>query len=146
MAFLPSVARVGLMMLVQEGLRWKGRKQERERMYESAAYRANELGRPLLLIGDDGIPHQNLRVGAIEVPNNTCVVYCCYCLEKVDDIDDAWSEVMRVAGSPSNIFVSHLNGGIAALAPDIKWKIESAPPLTPALNYRPRSSFVVSPY
>jgi hypothetical protein len=134
------------MIGMQEVGKWKIRAQEKERMYETAAYRANELKRPLVIIGEDGVHPSEVRVGSMGTPDDSCVVFCCYSLEKAPDIEESWKEIVRIAGSPSNIFVAHLKGGLASMSPDVLWDIESAPPIAPKLNYKPRSILTIKPY
>ena len=143
---IPVIVKYCFMFAVQEGVKWKERQLEKEKMYNTALYRANELSRPLIIIGDDGLHPNEVRVGCGPIPNNSFVVYCCYSLEKSDDIEDSWNEIIRIAGSPFNVFVSHLKGGMASLSPEVKWSIESAPPFTPSLEYKPRSIALIKTY
>jgi hypothetical protein len=114
-------------------------------MFDTAAFRASEIQRPLAVIGNvsDVRPPQ-VRVFSPENPesidakDNSCVVLCSFSLERVDDIDRTWREVMRVAGSPFNVFVAHHRGGIASWSPSIRYNIELAPPMAPGLKYKPR--------
>jgi len=138
--------RIGLMVGMQEFGKWKARGQEREQMHETAKYRANELGRPIVIIGDGGIHPSKIHDKTMGTTDDSCVVFCCHCLEKTPDIESAWKEISRIAGSPSNIFVSHIKGGLASLAPDVKWNIELAPPLSPKLSYKPRSFLTIKTY
>jgi len=139
--------RVGLMAAFREIGHWKSRKDDGKLMYESAAYRARELQRPLAIVGDvsDATP-PGVKVFSPEDPtairagDNSCVVLCSFSLEKTRDIDSAWKEISRVSGSPFNIFVAHVRGGIASLSPWVRWDIEHAPPRAPTLKYTPRYS------
>jgi hypothetical protein len=138
-----TIARVGLSLAFREGMMHRSRNQEKERMYECACHRANETQRPLITIEWQQYTH----VGCQEYDDNSCVVLVCYSLETLPEKDEdgnpglesAWREIMRVAGSSSNIFVAHHRGSLVSMVhPSMNWKIESAPPLSPGLAYRSR--------
>jgi hypothetical protein len=138
-----TIARVGFSLALREGMMHRTRAQERERMYECACHRANETRRPLVTIEGDCDCH----VGCKEYADDSCVILVCYSLETLPEKDDqgqpglesAWREIMRVAGSSSNIFVAHHKGSLVSMVhPSMNWKIESAPPLSPGLAYRSR--------
>lgn len=144
------LARVGVMAAFREVSHWKSRKDEGKRMFETAAHRAKEMGRPLAIVGAvSDAPPPDLRAFSVDDPNhivgkdNSCVVLCSFSLERVDDIDMAWKEISRVAGSPFNIFVAHVRGGFASWSPSIRYNIEVAPPMSHTLLYKPR--FVAYP-
>ena len=143
---MPIALKYCLMFAFQEGVRWKERQVEKEKMYNTALYRANEISRPLIIIGDQGLDANEVRVGCGAVKDDSCVVYCCYSLEKCDDIEDSWNEILRISGSPFNVFVSHLKGGMVSLSPEVKWNIDSAPPFTPQLVYSERKFSKIKPY
>jgi hypothetical protein len=123
---------------------WKSRKDEAQRMLDIAAYRAREIQRPLAIVGAVDAPPPGVTVFSPEDPtaipaqDNSCVVLCSFSLERVDDIDTAWREISRVAGSPFNIFVAHVRGGFASWSPSVRYNIEMAPPLSPILKYKNR--------
>lgn len=152
---IPLAARIVIMVLFQEGLKHLGKGKEREQMLQCAQYRANELQRPLVLIESHDTKSGEAIVsgccpsnqvatrsdltteGSIPVANDSAVVLCCHCLEHVPDIHSAWKEIMRVAGSPSNVFVAHQRKSL--LSRNRKWIIESAPPVSPDLMFAPVS-------
>lgn len=158
-------ARIGVMFLVRECALWLKRVARRKQLYELAQARARELGRPLVVVGDvrGGVTHRGYGYGdlcvdltgcpdasvgvradvskpkAIPLGNDSAVVFVSCVLEFVPNIDAAWREILRVAGSPFNTFVVHLEKfSVAAYAyPGVKWIVEQAPPESAALRYRP---------
>lgn len=139
------LARVGVMAAFREVGHWKSRKDEGKRMFDTAVHRAKEMQRPLAVVGNiPEAPPADVRVFLADDPNhiaakdNTCVVLCLFSLERVNDIDEAWREISRVAGSPFNIFVAHVRGGFASWSPNIRYNIETAPPMSHALLYKAR--------
>ena len=148
---IPLVARIAIMVLFREGMSHLGRGQEREQMLYCASHRANELQRPLVIIesyvSDEGgalvtgcCPSDQpgtrsdlMHTGDIPAGDNSSVVFCSFSLEYVPDIRRAWKEVMRVAGSPSNVFVAYAKKSLFGRGR--KWVIESAPPLSPELKF-----------
>jgi len=149
---LSLTARVGISLALREGMMFHSRQKEKERMHECAAHRVGELKRPLVVIGEHGIDPAELHVGCGGYKDDSCVVLVLYGLETVPEvgengqpgIEEAWAEIVRVAGSSSNIFVTHHKGSlVAALDPSVNWKIESAPPMSPGLAYRARKKFKV---
>jgi len=144
------LARVGVMAAFREVGHWKSRKDEAKRMFDTAAHRAKEMQRPLAIVGNvTDAPPPNVSVFSPQDPSNiaakdnSCVVLCSFSLERVDDIDTAWREISRVAGSPFNIFVAHVRGGFASWSPSIRYNIEAAPPMSHILSYKAR--FVAYP-
>lgn len=147
---IPLVARIAIMVLFREGLSHLGKGQEREQMLHCARHRASELKRPLVIIdsysADEGgalvsgcCPSDQvdtrsdlMNEGDIPVANDSSVVLCSFSLEYMPDIRKAWKEIMRVAGSPSNVFVAHAK---KSLFNRRKWIIESAPPFSPDLRF-----------
>ncbi|MHC4618510.1 MAG: hypothetical protein ACYTEQ_12245 [Planctomycetota bacterium] len=104
----------------------------RERVYGAAQKRALAVGRPLVVVGDpDSGLHTSLRraygCGDACVDLNGCptcvishmadiqqrlpfgddsqVVFVSCVFEYVKNFDAAWNEIIRIAGSPKNIFV-----------------------------------------
>lgn len=80
----------------------------------------------------------DLSSGAIPLPSNSHVVFVCYVLECVPNIDHGYREVMRVAGSRENLFVLALRPDELAtyVYPGVRWLIDSAAP-DGDLVYRP---------
>ncbi len=150
---------------------WTRRIRERRAMYAIASERAKSLGRELVVIGDPdgGVTHQGYGYGDVCVDLTGCksappgvkrlqhdvsktfplesdqyVVFVCYVLELVPDIEAAWAEINRIAGSPENVFMLALSPQEMATRtyPGILWHIHSMPPKGP-LQYEPikRNSF-----
>lgn len=65
------------------------------------------------------------------------VIFCV--LEYVGNIQAAWTEVMRVAGNFSNVFVVYVDQMTlsAWFYPGALWVITGAPPTNPTLEYKP---------
>lgn len=149
---------------VNEAFSWAKRRKSRAEYFDMARKRADELRRPLVVIGDpEALGHQNIYgpgdlcidltgcpsyggkgvradiSKGIPLPDNSAVIYVSYVLELIPDIKKAWNEILRVAGGPENVFVLHLqpNTFAARLYPGVSWVIESAPPVTSGLVYQP---------
>lgn len=85
-----------------------------------------------------GAPPTDLTLpGAIRSRDNGCVVFSSCVMELVPDIDAAWRETLRAAGSAENVFVVHIEpwAHAAWMYPGTRWRIEQAPPVGP-LRYR----------
>jgi len=131
---------------------------ERRGMYGRAIARAAETGKPLVVVGSPssgvlrgsvaqhkcgdlpcvdvagcrvcGAPPADIsEPGSIPTADGGCVVLVQYVLEYVDDIDGAWREITRAAGSPRDIFVGYRSQTvISRLSTGAKRLIDSAPP------------------
>jgi len=146
---------------------WQQRRPTRRAWFDRASARAREVGRPLCVVGDPGggMTHfdygygdecvdltgcpgaaaagarghrVNLSTGKISLPSDSHVVFVCYVLECVPDIEHAYRELMRVAGSRENLFVLSLRPSELAtyVYPGVRWLIDSAAP-NADLSYRP---------
>ena len=149
---------------VREGLLWHQRLERRRDVYAAAQARARLLGRPLVVVGDpDGGPtnpgpmYGDLCVDltgcpvaprgvradisqphSIPMADDSAVV-CVLCVfELVPDIRAAEREVLRVAGSPRNVFVVVMQPSSlsAWLYPGVQWIISDAQPNVDSLVYR----------
>ncbi len=154
-------------LLLRECMMWARRYQRRTDYYELARHRAEDLGRPLVVIGDpnahvtreaygygdlcidlNGCPTapgaKQLQAdvslpGSIPMKDDSAVVFVSCVLEYVPQIESAWEEILRVAGSPQNTFIVHVEPGsfAAYLYPGAWWIISTAPPLAPRPLYTP---------
>jgi hypothetical protein len=147
---IPAIA-LGTMGFA-EGFAALSRHEQRTVLYEMAQVRASELGRPLVVVGDpDAGAHTSLAraygCGDVCVDLNGCpsceinlkaditkplpfaddsqVVFVSCVLEYVDDFEAAWKEIMRVAGSPQNVFCAVVQPWTftSALYPGAKWTL-----------------------
>lgn len=145
---------------------WRRRVDERVQSYKRAEARARSLGRKLVVIGDPkgGVTHDDYGYGnvcidltgckdapstvtaiqadiadGLPIETDSTVVFIPYVLELVPDIDQAWAEILRIAGSQENVFMLALQPGrdMAAytypgvVAPGVLWSITSLPPDRP---------------
>jgi len=163
---IPFAVQVGFSLVAREVGMWMARVADRKRLYEWAQHRAKELGRPLVVVGNPkgGMTHMGYGTGdlcidltgcptappgksvqaditkpnSIPMVDDSAVVFVSCVFEYVKDIEAAWKEVMRVAGSSSNVFICHVpkQSFTAWLYPGARWVIESAPPYTPTMNYK----------
>lgn len=139
-------------MVVVEAWDCLTRFDDRKRTYAVAQERAAELGRPLVVIGDpdggthtrmmraydcgdvcldlngcDACPVQyavDITKGPIpEVPDDSAVVYVSCVLEYVHDFEAAWREILRMAGTPENVFLVQVQSRTmtSVLYPGAKW-------------------------
>lgn len=152
--------------VIAEGVVFVGRLGARKGMYVRAIDRANETGRPLVVVGAPSagwvtgtlaqyacghLPCVDLRgceacgaapadvtkVGAIQAKDNSAVVMVAYVLEYVEDPKAAEAEIMRAAGHPSNVFVACAGmSGVTQLATNARRVVVSAPPNSPDFRYR----------
>jgi len=130
-----TVARLALggALLAELGMAFH-RFEVRRRIFDAAARRASELGRPLVVVGDpdagmhtrllraygcgdmcidmNGCPMcsvtkvADLTKGPIDgIADDSAVVFVSCVLEYVADIDAALREISRIAGSADNVFV-----------------------------------------
>ena len=130
-----TVARValGTALLAEAGMAFH-RFEVRRRIFDAAARRASELGRPLVVVGDpDGGMHTRIKraygcgdmcidmngcplckvtktadltKGPIEgIADDSAVVFVSCVLEYVADPEAALRELRRIAGAPANLFV-----------------------------------------
>jgi hypothetical protein len=142
-----------------EALSWVGRLSFRRHVYELARARSEATGKPLVVVGAPtsgptsgtvcqykcgDLPCVDLAgcewcgarptdvtvAGSIDVPDGGAVVCVQYVLEYVDDVDAAWTEVRRAAGSTSDVFVAHVKDWetMTRLATGAKWIVDDAPP------------------
>ncbi len=74
----------------------------------------------------------------IPLASDQYVVFVCYVLELVPNIDKAYSEIIRIAGSEENVFMLALSPHEMATRtyPGILWHIHEMPPFFP-LRYEP---------
>ena len=130
----------------------------RERLFDLARKRAALLGRPLVVIGDPdtgmhtrlaraydcgelcvdltGCPscpfgaRVDLNRERIPARDGSAVVFISCTLELVEDLPQAWREILRVAGDRRNVFVAHIQPRCltAWFYPGVRWRIEQAPP------------------
>jgi hypothetical protein len=107
---------------------WARRRAARTTMFNAARLRAVTLGRPLVVVGDPdggvtaGYPCGDVTIDlratsacphyvsaditkAIPLASDSSVVFVACVLEYVSDVDAALCELLRVAGSPDNLFV-----------------------------------------
>lgn len=131
---LALATRVGLTLGVREAFMYKGRRDDRKRLTEWAKHRAEELKRSLVILesGD------KIKANSIPLKDDTGVVLVCHAFEYQDDLGVAWEEVMRVAGSASNMFVAFIpkQSFVAWLHPGAKYILDTAPPATPVMRAR----------
>lgn len=126
---------VGTALAAWETAWYLRRRYERAANFQVAQDRATELGRPLVVIGDPqggitwddygcgdiaidltGCPSCGDRghradicePGAIPLKNDSAVVYVSCVLEYVTDFQAAVREILRVAGSIDNVFVTRV--------------------------------------
>lgn len=151
---------------LMEGATFVGRLAARKGMYVRAVDRANETGRPLVVVGAPSagwvtgslaqyqcgdLPCVDLRgcetcgaapadvtvEGAIPAKDDSAVVLVAYVLEYVEDEKAAEAEIMRAAGHPSNVFVACAGmSGITQLATNARRVVVAAPPNAPDFRYR----------
>lgn len=139
--------------LLQAGERFR----ERQVTFRRAQDKANQLGRPLVVVGDpdsgghtrlkraypcgdlcvdlNGCPNCSNQVavdltkGQIPVDDNSAVVFVSCVLEYVDDLPAAWRELKRASGSLDNLFVVTVSSYTLAgwLFPGAKWQLKKMP-------------------
>jgi hypothetical protein len=132
---------------------WRVRRPKRRVVYEQALAHARALGKPLLVVGDPkgGMTHNDygygdfciditgcpgapagvktakvdLNVDSIPAGGNSHVVFVCYVIECVENIERAYAEILRVAGSRENIFLLALDPKESAawLYPGCRWLV-----------------------
>ncbi len=116
---------------------WKSRRPKRRAYYEKALAHAKALNKPLMVIGDPngGMTHGDygygdfcidltgcpgapagvktakvdLNVDSIPAGSNSHVVFVCYVLECIENIERAYQEILRVAGGKENVFLLALD-------------------------------------
>jgi hypothetical protein len=132
MHVLPLLSLAGIAAI--EGYGALDRFEDRRVLFAQAGKRSAETGRPLVVVGDpDGGTHTrmaraydcgdicldlngcplcpvayrvDLTKGPItQVPDDSAVVFVSCVLEYVSDYNKAWAEIMRMAGSPDNVFL-----------------------------------------
>lgn len=129
------------------------RQRRRRELYNAAMAKARELGRPLVVIGGPGAgawtrlfvaygcgDHCLDLQGCPEcgetrsvdicrrvdwIRNDSVVVYCSCVLEYVSDPIAAYNEMLRMAGSPENLFIVNVQPHTmtSALYPGSKWQL-----------------------
>lgn len=134
-------------------LEWRLRRPKRRAVYEQALAHARSLGRPLLVIGDPdgGMTHGDygygdfcidltgcpksppdqktakvdLNVDSIPAGDDSHVVFVCYVIECVENIQRAYKEILRVAGSRENLFLLALEPQEASawIYPGCRWLV-----------------------
>jgi len=136
-----------------EGVAALDRHRARHVLYEQAKQQAADLGRPLVVVGDpDSGAHTSLVraygcgdvcidlrgcgscpraittdiTRIIPLPTDSSVVFVSCVLEYVADPQATWAEILRVAGSPDNVFLARVQPWTltAALYPGARWTIE----------------------
>jgi hypothetical protein len=135
-------------------LEWRDRRPLRKRFYEAALERARAVGKPLMVVGDPmgGMTHADygygdfcidltgcpgappgvqtakvdLSVDRIPAADDSHVVFVCYVVECVPDIEHALSELRRVAGRAEDLIILALHPDeIAAwMYPGCRWLVE----------------------
>lgn len=135
-------------------LEWRDRRPLRRRFYEAAQARAAATGKPLLVVGDPmgGMTHADYGYGdfcidltgcpgappgvrtakvdlstdRIPAADDSHVVFVCYVVECVPNIEHALSELRRVAGRPEDLIILALHPDeIAAwMYPGCQWLVE----------------------
>lgn len=141
------------------------RGETRKQLFARAQKRAQDLGRPLVVVGAasggitpggytcgdlpcvdlggcrgcDAIPTDVTLPGAIRAPDDSVVVFSSCVMELVPDIDAAWAEHLRAAGSPDNVFVAHIEpwAHTSWMYPGTVNRIFAAPPNGRELLYLP---------
>lgn len=122
-------------------------------VFAQARARAKSLGRPLVVVGDPdggaqtrllraydcgdvtidlaGAPACPRPIAAditqrVPVLSDSAVVYESMVLEYVDDPQAAWAELLRMAGSPANLYTARVDPYTltSVLYPGAKWAIE----------------------
>lgn len=96
-----------------------------ESLYKRAEDRARATGRTFVTAG--GSDHTG---GSItNIPADSAVVFA-RGLEYVDDVNVVYASILRIAGSPENIFIARMPSWslIASLWPGARWVINHAPP------------------
>jgi len=148
-----TLARITLgAALVAEGGVALRRFEARRRAFDAASRRASELGRPLVVVGDPdagahtrlvraydcgdlcidlrGCPRcrvmraADLTAGPVpDIRDDSAVVFVSCVLEYVSDPEAALRELQRMAGSPENLFLVHVEPWslTAALYPGARW-------------------------
>lgn len=156
---LPLAAITTLGSLAVKGLsEWSARRPMRRAYYDAAYARSRAIGKPLLVIGDPdgGVTHQDYGYGdvcadmtgcpladkngsrgikvdlgeGLPLPSDSHVVFCCYVLELVPNLEKAYQEIMRVAGGRTeNVYILSLHPDeVAAYTyPGTRWAIREAP-------------------
>ena len=154
--------------LWNSGQRWSRRRD----YFYAASERARQTGRRLVVIGDpDSGAHTslfraydcgdlcvdlmgcelcpgsqaiNLSTGHVTtIADNSAVVFVSCTLEYIPDVQAAWREILRMAGSTENVYVVPVGEtwGIAGvLYPGAQWSVEAAPPTGSALVATPVSA------
>ena len=155
-------------VLAIEGLGALSRFNARKRGFAAAVLRAKILKRKLIVVGspDTGMHTRLLRaygcgdvcvdlVGCGECPdsisaditrgpvagiaNDSAVVFVSCVLEYVSDPFAAWREVVRMAGSPTNVFMVSVQPWTitSALYPGSQWAIYGEPPVANGFEVAP---------
>jgi hypothetical protein len=155
-------------VLAIEGFGALSRFNKRKRSFASAALRAKVLKRKLVVVGspDTGLHTRLLRaygcgdvcvdlVGCGECPDsisaditrgpvpgiadNSAVVFVSCVFEYVSDPFSAWREVVRMAGSPENVFMVSVQPWTitSALYPGAHWAVYGEPPVSAGLEVSP---------
>jgi hypothetical protein len=156
------------LILAAEGVGAVSRFNARGHVFAEAARRAQQLGRRLVVVGnpDGGIQTRLLRAygcgdvcvdivgcsacpdsvtaditrGPIaSIPDGGAVVFVSCVLEYVSDPFAAWREVVRMAGSPENVFMVSVQPWTltSVFYPDARWAIYGTPPGSPGLEAVP---------
>ena len=156
MSWIPTTILAAL--ITSEAVSYAGRYSQRKALYDVARQRAQELGRTLVVIGDPdgGVTHggygcgdvcididdckrcenhikADITKGPIEaIPSGSAVVFVSCVLEYVEKYDEAWQEIIRMAGSDSNVFVVYAQPWTltASLYPGAKQTISTSGDVT----------------
>lgn len=164
-AWKAALAGAGLIAFREVAIAVGPRRSRAKKAFEAAVLRAQQSGKPLLVVGNpakgvvqrlfgpsfscghacfspDGCTGCERQIrGAIEdilprLPANSAVIFTSGVLESVDDIDGALREITRVSGG--DVFASFIDPVtiVAWLAPGAKRRFFAAPPSAPAFKWR----------
>ncbi len=135
---------------------------DRSNLFGAANKRAKSIQRPLLVVGDPfggvwtkifpaygcgdvcidlqgckcPVQIQADITKGVNLESDSYVVYVACVLEYVEDIEAAWLEIIRLAGSVDNIFIVRVQSWTLSswLVPGAKWVIRKAPPQEPVFQ------------
>lgn len=133
-------------MALAEGLGAVLRHRERAAVYAAAAQRARAIGRPLAVVGvpeagarspsvrlldcagEGALPEANIACrdlarGDAPIADRSVVVFAPCVLEYTEDPESAWRELVRMAGSPAEVYLVTVQPWTAAsvYVPGARW-------------------------
>lgn len=138
------LAGIGGVEIILAARRWA----DRRALYDAARRRARATGRRLVVLDPsprgasrvaedvalaDGSGGRGLMSAPLPdtaaVPAGSAVVVV-PAFERAEDIEAAWAEALRMAGTPDNVFVTTVPtwSFTSTLAPGHRWAVEAAPP------------------